>query len=178
MVKPRPLERLFSSPRQLLDKARRDLDRLIAASRAGDETACRAAMMDACVSVYHVKDWIAAMHPGHKVAATKLALESPFIMMCREICHASKHVSLDLDGPAYRTTPMAFEKLDQSITNVSLLNTSPIGTHVLNAPFLRTLKVSGRRYGEHHMVNVIGNAIGWWESFLAEKKIPRGGVRA
>ncbi|HEV8363880.1 MAG TPA: hypothetical protein VGQ52_10210 [Gemmatimonadaceae bacterium] len=160
-MKPRPLSRLFNSPRQLLDKARRDLVRLEKATFAQDENGRRDAMMDACVSVFHVKDWIGAMCSGYKADAEKHARTSKWISLCRVICHASKHVGLDLDRPPYSIAPPAAEKIDHTIS-------APVATSVR----VPALKVFSARYGDHLATEVIRNAIAEWDSFLAGKNIP------
>jgi hypothetical protein len=144
-----------------LDKARRDLARLEAATFAQDETGRRDAMMDACVSVFHVKDWIGAMCPGYKAEAENRARASKWISLCRDICHASKHVGLDLERPPYSIVAPSADKVDHTIS-------APVATSV-GVP---ALKVFSAWHGDHLATEVIDNAISEWDGFLKGKNIP------
>jgi hypothetical protein len=155
-MNPRPLDRQFSSPRDLLDKARRDLERLRAAE--GNETASRDAMIDACASVYHIKDWIVAMHPDRKDDAERYAHESKWILLCRDICTAAKHVGLRLEAPTFRRSPPAVRGMDHSAV------AGAFGGLLL----LKVRTEDDDYYGPE----VVGNAIADWDSFMRDRKIP------
>jgi len=115
-MNPRPLEKLFASPYQLLEKAKRDLSRLHDAVFDGDEIRCSDAMLDAAVAVFHVKDWIKAMHSDFRSAPEKFVLESRWISLCRDICHASKHFSLNLERLPYKDSRSSVDRVDQTVT--------------------------------------------------------------
>jgi len=161
-VNPRPLAPLFVSPRQLLDKARRDLERLENATFAGNEIACRDAMIDACCSVYHANYWIKVMHARCADLAEQHAHGSKWILLCRDICHASKHVGLRLDREPHVTSPQAADRVDRTI-----------GDSVGPYADLPVLKVFSKRSRDHHYASVvIENAIADWEHFLSAHQIP------
>jgi hypothetical protein len=159
-MNPRPLDPLVSSPRYLLEKARRDLDRLDNATIARDELAAFDAMIDAAISVYHVKDWIAAAHSGYKVAAETCANESKWILLCRDICHASKHVGLRLDRRPYSETPPVADYVDYTAQPSASVSA-----------WFPLLKVFSAQYGNHYAAEVIRDAIADWDAFISARKI-------
>jgi hypothetical protein len=159
-MNPRPLGPLFSSPRQLLEKAHRDLERLERATSACDEVGCCDAMLDASLSVYHVKDWIGVMHPESKDAAEKYAHGSAWILLCRDICHASKHVSLRLKDRTDQVSP-------QNADYVDYTTSASVGTFA----GLPVLKVFSAQHGDHYAPNVIRGAIEDWKNFLVGTQI-------
>ena len=118
-------------------------------------------MLDAAVAVYHVKDWISAMHPGYKVAAEDHARGSLWILLCRDICHASKHVGLNLESKPYVVSPQAGDYVDYTLS-------ASVGTYA----GLPILKVFSTRHGNYYAPDVIRNAIADWETFFVGKNIP------
>jgi hypothetical protein len=154
MENPRPLARLFSSPRQLLEKAERDLARIEDATWKSDLTAARDAMMDACIAVYHVNDWIRVLHPEQEKAAEQCWRESEAIPMCRDICNAAKHFELRLD----HGSGLAAQAADHSI-----------GAPVFAG--LPVLKIRSTQYGDHRANEVVRMAIKAWKNFLDEVNI-------
>ena len=153
MTNPRPLASLFSSPRQLLDKARRDLARLEAAIDERDETAVTDAMIDACSSVYHIKDWVAAMHPDRKREAEAFVhASSKWISLCRDICIAGKHFEINR-GP---------------MPAVSGTDNSSAAGAFGGLPLMTICT----KDGDHYAPKVVHKAIDDWERFLAEARIP------
>jgi hypothetical protein len=155
MNNPRPLARLFSSPRELLAKATRDLDRLETAAWNSDLTGCRDAMIDACVAVYHVNDWIRELHPDQANAAKRCMDESDSILMCRDICNADKHFELRLD----QHSGHAAQALDHSISATPTF------------AGLSVLKIRSVQYGDHRANEVVRKAIKAWEDFLDDANI-------
>jgi hypothetical protein len=159
-MKAQPLAPLFGSPRELLAKAARDLGRLDVAIANHDDRAARDAMLDAAISVYHVKDWIAALHPEHKAAAEKRARTSEWIRLCRDICHAGKHFSLDLERPPYLQTP-------QAVSEVSVTASAVTGLFA-GFSMLKVITPDGR---EHYAREALLAAVLDWIRFLDEAKI-------
>ena len=157
-MNPSPLERQFSSPRDLLKKARRDLGRLRSAEEGRDAIASFDAMIDACASVSHVKDWIVALHSDRKSAAEKCAHESKWILLCRDVCTAAKHFGLRLEHPTFQRSPPAFQEMDHSA----------VAGAFGGLPLLKVRTEDDDYYGPE----VVSNAIADWERFLTSAKIP------
>ncbi len=109
-------------------------------------------MIDAFASVYHVKDWIAAIHPEQKTAAQDHEHASEWIRLCRDICLAGKHFEVDRAKPTVTGTD-----------NSSALEAFG------DLPLLSICTSTGTR---HYAPKVISNAIDDWECFLSSAAIP------
>ena len=109
----RLLQPIYSSPTQLLEKARRDGDRLVTALFANDEQDVRDALFDFAVSAFHVWDWVKVYRPDLVMPVTSLLNTSEPIKACRDLCNASKHVDLDLN----RKHPLVVEAPRYSATS-------------------------------------------------------------
>ena len=175
IAKRQPLAPLFDSPRNLLEKAKRDLGRLNQATVQGDVTAARDALIDACAAIYHVQDWMAALCAGYNEAARDHANASKWIMLCKDICHAGKHFSLDPSHQTYARNAPSADHVDA--TAVPSMGASlgsgvlgPPGTGLAGAGLMtnlgvrQVLKVRSATHGDHYASSVVQNAISDWES--------------
>lgn len=110
----KPLAKLFSSPVQLLDKARRDGESLMKVLADCDEVSVRDYIFNFSVSAYHICDWVKKFKPELGGAVNDLLNNSYAIGACRDLCNASKHVGLDLDTPSYQKYPPKVQDVDIS----------------------------------------------------------------
>src|SRR5688572_14456733 len=82
-----------SSPQDMLEKARRDLDRLEAAHNAQDEGAGSDALFDFAVTLTSLKDWLKE-HPGRSFTSGQvesLVASSVALSSFRDIANGGKH---------------------------------------------------------------------------------------
>ena len=179
--KTQPLSPLFGSPRDLLDKAKRDLERLNDATVKGDVIAGRDALIDACAALYHLLDWMTVLCPGYNVAARDHANASKWIMLCKDICLAGKHFSLDPSHDTYALNAPTADYVDATATvpaTGALLGSGTLGypgAGCMGAGPLgmrQVLKVHSTTHGDHYAASVVEKAIADWESFFAGRKIP------
>jgi hypothetical protein len=159
-MNPNPLERQFSSPRDMLDKARRDLGRLKDATFTGDKIGAGDAMVDACLTLYSVKDWIAAKYPDKKKTAETFIHQSEAILRCRDIGTAAKHAGIDPQSRSFKQSPV--ETIEMSHTAVAFAGSAE-PMPVLKVRLLKSGVIAP---------DVIREAIADCERFLASAGIP------
>ena len=87
----------LETPRDLLEKAHRELAVLESAAMMQDETQMADALFNFAVTAYHVKDWL-----EHHLSRTRSSVDvdayvarSPALLICRDLCNAGKHVVLE-----------------------------------------------------------------------------------
>jgi len=167
------LHSIYGSPLQLLAKAKRDGQALTAALTAYDEPAMRDALFDFAVSAYHIVDWVKAYRPELEAQVFALLDNCEAIAACRDLCNASKHVTLTLDRGGY----LHFPPVVDAVTISAAASTS-LGElkkeHVVGrtseafASVGWKLKIqlkSGRRISAEHLV---AEAVDAWEKFFAD----------
>ncbi len=113
----RPLERIYQSPTQLLNKARADKKRLKIALSKWNENDLRGALFDFSVTTYHILDWIKAFRPDLEKAALALLDSAPELGALRDISNASKHI--ELGGKAYARHAPKIEIASASATGLT-----------------------------------------------------------
>jgi hypothetical protein len=113
------------------------------------------------VAVYHVKDWVKAMcgRRGVTKNAEEFARNSRWILLCRDICNASKHVRLALDHRSYREAPPTVHRVAATIIDANRGSGLPV------------LRVYSEKYGDYSAAEVISRAIDDWENFLDREDI-------
>lgn len=164
---------IYVSPGYLLDKASRDGQTLIQALSECDETEVRDALFNFAISAYHVWDWVKAFRPELKSTVTALLDQSDSLKACRDLCNASKHVTLDLK----RRHPVVHDVRTSSAAATSPPNlglsaraTEQSAMPKLPPPWRLKFEVSGRTMAAEELVS---EAIGVWETFFAEHHIQR-----
>jgi hypothetical protein len=167
------LNALYSSPAQLLEKAKRDGTALVQALTTCEEQEVRDALFNFAVSAYHIWDWIKAYEPHLKQEVTLLLDESEAIAACRDLSNASKHVTLTLDRGAYLKHPPVVEDVSMSATARGTLSeikdflgaVDGRGNTPIDSPpwRLKIQLVSGRRIPAEQLVT---EAIEAWEKFF------------
>ena len=87
----------LETPRDLLEKAHRELAVLESAAMMQDETQMADALFNFAVTAYHVKDWL-----EHHFSRTRSSVDvdayvarNPALLICRDLCNAGKHVVLE-----------------------------------------------------------------------------------
>jgi hypothetical protein len=111
----RLLDKLYTSPGEILAKARRDRDALMDAVASGDEIRVRDKLFDFSVTAYHVVDWVKTLYP-HLESPVYVHLDStPALAACRDIANSHKHHTLNLQSAAYRNFPPVVDDLDYSL---------------------------------------------------------------
>ena len=171
----RLLDNLYSSPEQLLAKARRDRDALIAAEQSGDETGVRDKLFDFSVAIHSLLDWIKSLYPNHEAAAFALLDSSAALKACRDIANSNKHYELSIGAGPYRRFPPVVDDVDYSLS-ASVSFSSNVGAGVGDgstpAPIptrrLKVIYVTGSRT---RIEDITNDAIAVWERFLASHGI-------
>jgi hypothetical protein len=171
----RLLDNLYSSPGQLLSKARRDRDALIAAEKSHDEVGVRDKLFDFSVSIHSMLDWIKSLYPNHETAAFALLDATPSLCACRDIANSNKHYELDLGAGPYRRFPPVVDDVDYSM---SASVSHSLGTRATihdgsdrsqpspaPARHLKVIYVTGNRA---RVESIADEAIAAWEGFLAK----------
>jgi hypothetical protein len=87
----------LNTPRDLLEKARREFAILESAAMMQDETQMADALFNFAVTAYHVKDWL-----EHHLSRSRSSVDvdgyvarHPALLICRDLCNAGKHVVLE-----------------------------------------------------------------------------------
>jgi hypothetical protein len=112
----RLLDGIYSSPTQLLEKARSDQAVLLRSLERGDESLLREALFNFCVTVYHVWDWVKVYRDDLAQPVSALLYSSEALRACRDLCNSSKHIKLSLESRAYREHPPVVEEVTMSAT--------------------------------------------------------------
>ena len=154
-----PLDPLYPTPGALLEKAKRDAQRFEAATLEQDLTGAADAFLDAASTIYHLKDWVAAKHPKLKAAAQQLIDASGELLLCRDVCIATKHVGYWLEQKPFNVIPPRVGELDHTAVATT-------GTYA----GLPTLKVFVNG-GYHYANDVVRDSIRRWEAFLTKHGI-------
>lgn len=83
----------IATPRDALEKARREFGALQAAVADQDKTRIGDCLYNFAVSVYHVKDWVIEQPSStySKQDVEALVKATPALLVCRDVCNASKH---------------------------------------------------------------------------------------
>ena len=149
-----------SSARDLIAKARRDLQRLEAAENAGASAEVLGdALMDVSVALTSAKDWLrkysaSVTSPSFtKADVESFANSSQALKSFRDIAGEYKHGGRDRDS----TTE------DVLLSAPSLL---PVGVHSGTGPGWPRLKIIPRDASRHRASDLARAAIAAWESFL------------
>jgi hypothetical protein len=172
------LDNLYTSPSQLLAKARRDRDALVAAEAAGDEVGIRDKLFDFSVSIHSMLDWIKSLYPAHEAAAFALLNSTPALRACRDIANSNKHYELTLGvGPYRRFAPVVDDvdySLGPSVSYSVSVGASLDGTSVSSPASpgptqrLKVIYVTGNRA---RATDVADEALAAWETFLSNHGI-------
>ena len=157
----RPLERIFSSPVELLDKVEKDKKALEKALASCDDDEILEALFNFSVGCYHLVDWVKAYHPALKKKVYKLLNQNKYIRACRDLCNASKHINIDLQSRAYKDHPAVINDVEQSATGSTIA--SPVPPYRLKIQF-----EDGERSKAE---NVIEQAFEAWKTFFHENNI-------
>lgn len=171
---------IYTSPVQLLNKARRDGQALIDSLSICDESAVRDSLFNFAISAYHLWDWIKAYHPDLKKAVTALLNGSDYLRACRDLCNASKHVILISDQGAYRKHSSVVDAVSISATaTTSLPDMKDVLGRAENQGAPPTSQPSWRlkiqmQNGDRIAVEVlVSEVISVWERFFVENHIDK-----
>jgi hypothetical protein len=174
----RLLDRIYSSPGQLLEKAYHDQAILLRSLECGDELLLREALFNFCVTTYHIWDWVKAYRDDLRQPVSSLLDDSEALRACRDLCNASKHVKLSLQSRAYRDHPPVIEEVTMSVVGT----TTPAGideflgnfpeneNSPLPAPPWR-LKVQLKSRRRVPMEQLAEEAVQTWRRFFKEHEV-------
>lgn len=162
---PIPFE--INSPRDMLQKARRELEVLRAAVSAQDKQQIGDALYNFSVTAYHVKDWL-IKQPG--TSYTQKDVEdyiknNQTLSICRDLSNGNKHKKITKYVPVTEETTAS---ATSAVISLSMLR------HVLslakpNRPFrVKIITTDGKRL---EVVQVCEDAVRVWESFLGKYKL-------
>jgi hypothetical protein len=151
----------LKTPRDLLEKAYRELAILEAAALMQDETQLADALFNFAVTTYHVKDWL-----EHHFSASRSSIDvdayvarQPALLVCRDLCNAGKHVVLEY----------------KPVTEAVLASTelTPDGVAMEGSPGAPNYRVVvARKDGSTLDVVALANqALNDWERFFALHKM-------
>lgn len=148
----------LSSPRDLLEKAKRELSAFKEAIAVQDKGQVADAIFNFACSVYHVKDWLKEFASAsycqqdvEKFVASEMSLST-----CRDICNASKHHRIS------RYSPTTIEVTASGTPAIEIL---PSGDALPKGETFR-IKV-GRYDGSRHEFTALANdAIDKWEGIF------------
>ena len=154
----------FSGARDILEKARRDYARLLAASASRSENALPDALFDFAVTVFHVRDWL-KHHPtaGFTPQDVETFVRSSTALSAfHDLCTASKHKQITL----YR--PTTFEVVASAVapTSTVLGDGAPEAVH--KAFVTKVVKADASR---HEALALAAQAIADWDAFFNEHDI-------
>jgi hypothetical protein len=146
----------MSTPRDLLEKAERDLSALEGAAATQDETMIGDALYNFAVTAYHIKDWL-KKHRSKSYAARQVeeyVNSSMALSSCRDICNAGKHATITQYAP---TT----EEVTASLGAV----TEIVMPGRLATPIKR-VKIVRKDGSRHEAVELATRAIEDWKRFF------------
>ena len=156
----------LKTPRDMLAKARREESRLRDALNSQDLTCIADAIFNFAVTAYHVKDWLkeSASATYSKAEVESYLHSDKQLRLCREICNASKHQTLDPD-------PVDAKSLIASAMGVStpvVPDPNGVKLEINDAPAFRVKIVSfdGSRI---EVGEFASHVVAVWERFFSEK---------
>lgn len=155
------MEKIFTSPIDLLKKAEKDKERLEESLLIWDEVTIRESLFNFTVSCYHLVDWIKVYCPKLESKVYELLNNNKYIGACRDLCNASKHVKLDLERGPYVKYPPVVSDVEQSATGSMIASQLP--NYRLKIQF-----EDGERLAAEE---VIENAMKAWKRFFDENGI-------
>jgi len=119
------LDKIYTSPVELLRKTEKEETKLLNALQQWDEENIKDYLFNFVVSCYHLIDWVKASYPELKDDVYALLNNNQYIRACRDLCNASKHVKLETDKGAYRDHPAVVTDVETSATGESTLSELP-----------------------------------------------------
>lgn len=154
------LGKIFDSPTQLLDKTEREKEVLLSALATWNESEIRNAVFNFSVSAYHIVDWVKAFYPKLEEAAYSLLNNNHHVGACRDLCNASKHISLKLETGSYKDYPPVVRDVEASATGNTTVALSSFRLKVQFSNGLRIL-----------MEDVAVEACKAWQEFFRQHGI-------
>jgi hypothetical protein len=88
----------FSRPKDLLDKLRRERDRLDAAVKRQDDIEIADYLFNMVVTAFHIKDWLIQNQQGQnytKSDVEEYITQTKALSTCRDLCNTGKHFIID-----------------------------------------------------------------------------------
>ncbi len=159
----------LKTPRDVLAKAKRELDVLRSAIAAQDKSRIGEALYNFSVTAYHVKDWLIEQ-PG--AAYTKQEVEDYVrndrsLSTCRDLCNSNKHKNITKYVPdAIETTASALSTI--KVSDQSTVNQVPLYT-TSTPPFrVKVILSDGKRL---EAVQLAEEILRTWEAFLLKHGI-------
>ncbi len=147
----------YTSPRDLLEKAYRDLNELDVATMSQDVTEIGDALFNFAVAAFHLKDWL-----KHHATASYTAQEvedyvqsSVALSACRDICNAGKHAEITRYNPCTK---------EVSASHNSVASVLP---GQLESTFFR-VKIIREDGSRREAVELATEAVADWERFFAK----------
>lgn len=171
-----PMGKLFESPLELLDKAKREKKRLTDALEQNNVEQICDSVFNFAVTAYHIKDWLSEHHPELQSILSQAIKDSDALSACRDLCNGSKHAKLDLERWSNKATPPITVDLGVSLTAVTASAmpnaglTSLIGTLPPGEWSLKIQLENGRRLA---VINLAEEAIRDWDSFFERHQLVR-----
>lgn len=169
---PRPMSKLYQSPRDLLEKAKRNRDRLAAHISERDIPNTCDALFDFAVTAHAIKDWIVKSHPTLKADADNYLSNVSELRACQDIANGSKHDALDPDREPLKHRPMEVEDLGISAQgSTTVCGLDSLISHI-EAPEAKDANVKVVYMFERVRADDFATkVITAWERFFAEKKL-------
>ena len=147
----------YSSPRDLLEKARRDLVNLEGAAVTQDTTTIGDALFNFAVTAYHVKDWL-KLHAAVTYSpqdVENFVQSSAALSSCRDLCNAGKHAEITRYSPSTAD-------VSASLNSVAAVVPGGLATPIVRVKIIRN---DGTR---REAVQLATEAISDWERFFDE----------
>lgn len=145
----------YSSPKDLMAKAKRDQARLAGAEARGDLESMADALLDVSVTVLSLKDWL-KKHPSSSYSASDVEafmLASTALLSLRDVANAGKHRVITHYAPSVTD-------VDSSVVTVV---DPTLGTQFGQAKKVKISRTDGSRQRASDLVQT---ALGEWEHFM------------
>ena len=151
----------FGNASALLEKVRRDEDRLYKAIISQDSNSISDSLFNFAVTAYHIKDWL----KNESIGGVERHINSdPMLRLCADLCNGSKHKILnsarEVDDPAQSINN---SELTCDMTSITADSTIPINGHTL-----RIELASGKQV---EILDFASKVLNSWEVFFKEQKL-------
>lgn len=151
----------LATARDALAKANREYRALEEAVTTQDKTRIGDCLYNFSVSVYHVKDWLienpSAAYSKREVEA--FVNVTPSLLLCRDLCNASKHRKIKRYAPNASTVTAS---LSSALTVVNI-NPSVKPSHRKSTFRVKVITKDGRRL---EVLSLARDATTAWDSFF------------
>jgi len=148
----------FGSARDVLEKARRDFQRLNAAANRHSEQEVGDALFDFAVTVFHVKDWLKEQTsaPFQQEEVERFIAQSPSLSAFRDLCTASKHKEISRYNP----------KTAEVLASASAIVDATLGSTSKPLHKAFVTKIVGKDSSRSEALALAATALADWDNFF------------